>query len=111
LEKLARAQNDVGKVTLQDVLRAQIEQERITTEIDNLEDSRHPMLAQFKAALGMMEEDAAPPVPQKFESTPLDLTSDKLFATALARNPRLKVMEAEVRRADASLRLAFKEAR
>lgn len=108
LEKLARTQNEVGKVTLQDVLRAQIEQERLTTEIDNLEDSRHPMLAQFKAALGLKEQDAAPAVPEKFESTPLDLTSDKLFATALARNPRLKAMEAEVRRADASLRLAFK---
>jgi cobalt-zinc-cadmium efflux system outer membrane protein len=108
IEKLARTQNEVGKVTLQDVLRAQIEEERLTTEIANLDDSRHPLLAQFKAALGLKEEEDAPPVPQKFESTPLDLTSDKLFAAALARNPRLKVMEAEVRRADASLRLAFK---
>jgi len=108
IEKLARAQNEVGKVTLQDVLRAQIEQERITTEITNLEDSRNPLLAQFKAALGLKGEDAAPPVPQKFESTPLDLTSDRLFAAALARNPRLKAMEAEVRRADASIRLAYK---
>ena len=108
IEKLARTQNEVGKVTLQDVLRAQIEQERLTTEIANLDDSRNPLLAQFKAALGLKEENAAPPVPQKFESTPLDLTSDKLFATALERNPRLKAMEAEVRRADASLRLAFK---
>ncbi len=108
IEKLARAQNEVGKVTLQDVLRAQIEQERITTEISNLEDSRNPLLAQFKAALGFKAEDAAPPVPQKFESTPLDLTSDQLFATALSRNPRLKAMEAEVRRADASIRLAYK---
>ena len=108
IEKLARAQNEVGKVTLQDVLRAQIEQERLTTEIENLEDSRNPLLAQFKAALGLKAEDTPPPVPQRLESTPLDLTSDKLFATALARNPRLKAMEAEVRRADASLRLAFK---
>jgi outer membrane protein TolC len=108
IEKLARTQNEVGKVTLQDVLRAQIEQERITTEITNLEDSRNPLLAQFKAALGMKAEEAAPPVPQKFQSTPLDLTSDQLFATALARNPRLKAMEAEVRRADASIRLAYK---
>ena len=108
IERLARTQNEVGKVTLQDVLRAQIEQERLTTEIENLEDSRNPLLAQFKAALGLKAEDAAPPVPQKFESTPLDLTSDKLFATALARNPRLKAMEAEVRRADASIRLAYK---
>ena len=108
IEKLARVQNEVGKVTLQDVLRAQIEQERLTTEIDNLDDSRHPLLAQFKAALGMKAEDAAPPVPQKFESTPLDLTAEKLFAAALARNPRLKAMAAEVRRADASIRLAYK---
>ncbi len=108
IEKLARTQNEVGKVTLRDVLRAQIEQERIMTEISNLEDSRNPLLAQFKAALGMKAEDAAPPVPQKFESTPLDLTYDGLFAAALARNPRLKAMEAEVRRADASIRLAYK---
>ncbi len=108
IEKLARMQNEVGKVTLQDVLRAQIELERLTTEIDNLEDSRNPLLAQFKAALGLKEEDAAPSVPRKFESTPLDLTSDKLFATALARNPRLKAMEAEVRMADASIRVAHK---
>jgi len=108
IEKLARTQNEVGKVTLQDVLRAQIEQERITTEINNLEDSRNPLLAQFKAALGMKAEDAAPPMPHKFESTPLDLTSDGLWATALTRNPRLKAMEAEVRRADASIRLAYK---
>ena len=108
LEKLARTQNEVGKVTLQDVLRAQIELERLNTEIDNLEDSRNPLLAQLKAALGLKAEDAAPPVPQKFESTPLDLTSDQLFATALARNPRLKAMEAEVRMADASIRVATK---
>lgn len=108
IEKLARTQNEVGKVTLQDVLRAQIELERLTTEIDNLEDSRNPLLAQFKAALGLKEEDVAPPVPRKFESTPLDLTSDRLFATALARNPRLKAMEAEVRMADASIRVATK---
>lgn len=108
LEKLARTQNEVGKVTLQDVLRAQIEQDRLTTEIANLDDSRNPLLAQFKAALGLAGEQPNPPVPAQFESTPLDMSSDQLFASALARNPRLKAMEAEVRRADASLRLAYK---
>jgi outer membrane protein TolC len=108
LEKLARTQNEVGKVTLQDVLRAQIEQDRLTTEIENLKDARSPLLARFKAALGLAAEQPNPPVPQQFESTPLDLTSDQLWATALARNPRLKAMEADVRRAEASLRLAYK---
>ena len=108
LEKLARTRNEVGRVTLQDVLRAQIEQERLTTEIVNLEDSRNPLLEQFKAALGLTPEQPTPPVPHQFESTPLDLTSERLFAIALMRNPRLKAMEAEVRRADASIRLAYK---
>lgn len=108
IERLARTQNEVGKVTLQDVLRAQIEQERLTSEIANLEDSRKPLLAQFKAALGLKPGDAAPPVPRRFEVTSPDLTSEKVFTAALVRNPRLKAMEAEVQRADASLRLAFK---
>lgn len=108
IEKIARTKNDVGKATLQDVLRAQIEQDRLTTEIDNLKDSRNPLLAQFKAALGLKPEDLAPPVPKMFESTMVDLTSEQLLAEALERNPRLKMMEAEVRRANASLQLAFK---
>jgi len=108
LEKLALAQNEVGKVTLQDVLRAQIEQDRLRTEIANLEDSRNSLAAQFKAALGMKAQEPAPPVPQRFESTSLDLTADKLFETALAQNQRLKGMQAEIRAAEASIALARK---
>lgn len=108
LEKLARAQNEVGKVTLQDVLRAQIEQDRLRTEIANLEDSRGSLIAQFKAALGITTEEADPPVPLQFESTPLELSADKLFEIALRQNQRLKGMAAEVRAAEASIILAEK---
>ena len=108
IEKLARMQNEAGKVTLQDVLRARIEQAKLATEIENLDDSRAPLVAQFQAALGIRAGDDAPPVPQRFESTPLDLGSDQLVAAAMARNPRLKAMEAEVRAADASIRVAAK---
>lgn len=106
LEQIARAQFEAGRVTLQDVLRAQIEQERLRTEIANLEDSQRPLLARLKAALGLRADQPDPPVPQRFESTPPDLSSEQLYATALARNPRLKQMEAEVRLAEAGLRLA-----
>jgi outer membrane protein, heavy metal efflux system len=108
LARLAQAQNEVGKVTLQDVLRAQIEHDRVETEIANLQDSRQPLLAQFKAALGLGSSDPAPPVPQRFESAPLELTSDKVLEAALAQNIRLKGMEAEVRAAEASIALAYK---
>lgn len=106
LEQIARAQTEAGKVTLQDALRAQIEQERLRIEIVNQEDSRNPLLAQFKAALGLHATQPNPPMPAKFESTPLDLTAERLFTTALARNPRLKQMEAEVRMAETGIRLA-----
>jgi outer membrane protein TolC len=111
LEKLARSQNEVGKVTLQDVLRAQIEQARLNTGITNLEDSRNSFLAQFKAALGLNAHDQTPPIPRHFESTPLDLTSDELFETAMAKNTRLKALEAEVRAAEVSIQLARKARR
>jgi outer membrane protein TolC len=109
LEQIARAQNEVGKGTLQDVLRAQIETEKLRNEIENLAHSRHSLMAQFKGALGMTATDENPPLPAEFVSTPIDLDDGQLFDTALARNPQLKAMEAEVRRADASIRLASKE--
>ncbi|MHB1309747.1 MAG: TolC family protein [Limisphaerales bacterium] len=106
VEQTARSQVESGKATLQDVLRAQIEQERLRNEIANLDDSRNPMLAQLKGALGLGADQPNPPMPAQFESTPLDLTSEQLFATAMERNPRLKQMEAEVRMAEAGIRLA-----
>ncbi len=108
LERSARAQSEVGKSTLQDVYRAQIEQDRLNTEIANLVDSRNPLRAQFKAALGLAHDQHDPPFPARFESTPLDLKNDGLLEIAFARNPRLKAMEAEVRMAQASLELAYK---
>jgi len=106
VERVAKAQSEVGKATLQDVLRAQIEQERIQTEIANLEDSRQPLTAQFKAALGLSHTNADPPIPQRFESTIIDVPADQLLSRALENNPRLRAMEAEIRQADAAIRVA-----
>jgi cobalt-zinc-cadmium efflux system outer membrane protein len=108
LEQLARTQNEVGKATLQDVLRAQIEQSRLKNEIRNLEDSREPLLALFKAALGLGPDDPAAPVPARFESTPLDVAPDKFLEKALAENLRLKALSADVHAAEAAIRLAYK---
>jgi outer membrane protein TolC len=108
LERIARAQNETGQATLQDVYRAQIEEDRLRTEITNLEDSRRPLIAQFKAALGFTRDQPDPPLPGQFEPTTLDLTPEQVLDTAFARNPQLKAMEAEVRQAQASLDLAYK---
>ncbi|MGA2748622.1 MAG: TolC family protein [Verrucomicrobiota bacterium] len=108
LEKSARAQNEVGKATLQDVYRAQIEEDQLTTEIDNLRESHLALLAQFKGALGLRPSQPDPPLPVRFDSTPLELQADALLLTAFARNPQLKEMESDVRLAEASIGLARK---
>jgi outer membrane protein TolC len=109
LEIVARAQNEVGRATLQDVLRAQIEQEKMRTETENLQDSRPMLLAQFKAALGLSVRQADPPVPSEAVFTESSLNDEELLASALNRNPRLKAMEAEIRIADAAIRAAQKD--
>jgi len=108
LEQIARAQNEVGKGTLQDVLRAQIERDRVSTDIANLEDSRQPLLASFKAALGMTPDQTNPPVPGHLKTTEINPDADELLKVAFARNPQLKAMEAGVRAAEAGIALAYK---
>ena len=108
LEQIARTQNEVGKVTLQDVYRAQIERDQLANELANLDDSRRPLLAQFKAALGLRHDKPDPPVPTTLETTPLNLNADELLATGFAHNPRLKAMEADVRMAEAEIAMAAK---
>jgi outer membrane protein TolC len=108
LERIARARNETGQATLQDVYRAQIEEDRLRTEIANLEDLRQPLQAQFKAALGLTRNQLDQPVPARFEATTMDLPAEQILDTAFARNPQLKAMEAGVRQAQASLDLAYK---
>jgi outer membrane protein TolC len=109
LERIARAQNEVGKGTLQDVLRAQIERDRVGTEILNLQDSRRPALAFFKAALGITYNQPDPPIPARLETTEVNPDSDEVLRIGFARNPRLQAMEADVRAAEAGIAMAYKE--
>jgi len=109
LETLARAQNEVGRATLQDVLRAQMEAEKLRTETENLGDSRRLLRAQFKAALGLRTEQADPPVPQVADFTETNLDDEKWLATATNQNPRLQALAAEIQIAEAAIRMARKE--
>jgi outer membrane protein TolC len=108
LEILARTQNEVGRATLQDVLQAQIEQEKLRTQTMNLEDSRHVLMAQFKAALGLAAHQPDPPVPAPV-FTETNPNHEEFLAQALKQNPRLKALEAEIRVADAAIRVAQKD--
>jgi outer membrane protein TolC len=106
VESAARGLSESGKATLQDVIRSEIEQERLDTEIQNLQDSRAALLAQYRASLGLIDHDPEAPFPRVFETTPMNLPFDRLREIALRSNPRLIQMQAELEMAETSIRLA-----
>jgi outer membrane protein TolC len=108
LEKLARAQNQVGKVSLQDILRAQIEQDRLRNSIADLEDSRQSLQARFKASLGLGATNPTPPLPAALGSTPLSMDADTLLQLVVSTNTRLRGLAAEVKAAEAAIGVAQK---
>ena len=103
LEALARTQDEVGKATLQDVLRAQIEQEKLRNETANLEDSRHVLMAQFKAALGLAYNQPDPGIPVRVGTVESGTNDAAWFDAALKQNPRLRELAAEIKVAEARL--------
>jgi outer membrane protein TolC len=108
-ERATRAQNESGKAALADVLSVQSERERIRVELANLEDSRQPLLADFKAALGLTPQQPDPPTPAHFETSTENPDADELLRVAFARNPQLAAMAADVRAAEAGIAVSYKE--
>ena len=109
LEALARTQDEVGKATLQDVLRAQIEQEKLRNETANLEDSRHVLMAQFKAALGLAYNESDPAIPARVEPVEGGTNDAAWFDAALKQNPRLRELAAEIKIAEVQIAVARKD--
>ena len=107
--QLAETLNAANRGTLQDALRAQIEEDRLRTEIKNIEEARQPLLEKFKAVLGLRPEATAPPLPPVLQESPAgEKWPDKILAEALARNPDLKILRADIQLAEANLSMARK---
>ncbi len=105
LEDIARAQHETGKVTLQDVLRAEIEREKLLTETQNLADSRVAVHAALRGALGI-DPRLEVPIPTVFTNSTDEIAHEEILARAFEYNPLLKQMHAEIGKADNALRLA-----
>lgn len=105
LQTQAEQQVAAGRSSIQDVLRAQIEREQLLTQIENLEDSRSVLLAEFRAALGLTETVPLS-IPSTFDPSPPPPPAEEILAMAAARNPQLRQMEADVRRGEAMIDLA-----
>jgi outer membrane protein TolC len=109
MEAIARQRLSVGKVTPQDVLRAQMERDRLGSQLASLQDSRRPLEARLRSALGLGPEAAPlPTFAPRLTAEPADFTEQSLLETAFAHNPGLKAMRGEVVQAMALYQLAQK---
>ena len=107
--RAAQADYRSGRETMAGLLRVQGEVDRQRNALAVLEDSRRPLLAAFKAALGLAAARPDPPVPGHFEYSVENPDAAVLLRDVLSRNPQLKAMEAEVRAAEAGIAVAYKE--
>jgi cobalt-zinc-cadmium efflux system outer membrane protein len=107
-ERVLRAQNTAGTASLTELLRVQGGRDHVRNEIADLEDSRRPVLENFKAALGLTPEQPDPPAPAHFEMGGKIPDAEELFRFAFSHNPQLAAMQADVRTAEAGIALAYK---
>ncbi|HEY5233605.1 MAG TPA: TolC family protein, partial [Verrucomicrobiae bacterium] len=107
-ESVLHAQSAAGTASLPELLRVQGELDGIRNDIANLEDSRRPLLENFKAALGLAPEQTGPPTPAHFEMGNENFDAGELQHFAFAHNPQLAAMEAEVRTTEAGIAMAYK---
>ena len=108
IEAIARQRLTVGKTTQQEVLRAQMERDRLRNQLAGLEDSRRLEASRLRSALGMTPDDNLPAITARLDPAAEQLTEQSLLQTAFERNPRLKEMQGEVFQAMALYQLAKK---
>jgi len=108
MENLARERLTVGEVTQQDVLRAQMERNRLKTELANLEDFHSSIMVRLRSAMGIRPGQTLPAFTIHLTPTSADFTEQSLLEVAFERNPRLKEMRSEVLQAVALFHLAQK---
>ncbi|EMK00360.1 MULTISPECIES: TolC family protein [unclassified Leptospira] len=108
IEKISRSGFEVGRFTLIDALRTQVEQSKNALEIRNLEDSENPLRYSWAVNLGINPKQEKVPFPNYIPIQSEFLESEAIYEVAFENNPLLKEMESEVRMAEKMLELANK---
>jgi len=94
LQSLVEARYESGRAGQSDLLRLQMEEERIMNTIDKLEDEKNPRREEFNALLNRDSGDNIE-VPARLPKRMLAWTKDELFEIAQARHPGFRRLEAQ----------------
>lgn len=105
IEQATQVRLEAGSAPQSDVIRAQVELERMATEIREVQLMTAPMTADLNAALGRAVNAPLPPAPMP--QLPAEAIDEaQLLAHLRQHSPELKAMQSEVDSAQAGLRSA-----
>ena len=108
LENVAGARYAAGKATYADILRIQVEAERLEDRRKTFADMRKPLAASLNAAMNRRVDDTLPSPPE-VPVMIMDITDAKLFDGVRKNNPRLKAYDFALEEASAGIKLARKD--
>lgn len=108
IEEVARSKYEAGQAQYADVIKAQVELDRLRDRLRTLQDVKHPALARLNAALN---RPAATPLPWPAHFPPAQITTNTpaLIQQLVEFNPELKRLDFLAEKEKASIALAKKE--
>ena len=108
LEGVVRARYSAGATPYSDVIKTQVELEKLEDRLNTLEDLRKPIMARLNAAMNM-PVDSELPWPADVPVMLISLTDKELFEQLPENNPQVKRYEYLEAKAKAGTELARKE--
>ncbi len=110
LEQQVESRYETGGTGQADLLRLQMEEQRLLNRIEQLEDGKNPVREQFNALLNR-EPDEPVSVPHHLPERKLPWTKEELYEFAQNLNPEFLELEARERQFEQEMKLAKLEGR
>jgi outer membrane protein, heavy metal efflux system len=108
LEEIARSKYESGAAEHGDVIKAQVELDKLRDRLRTLQDFKHPLVARLNAALNRPAESALP-FPTNNSPATLTAQSSQLLEQLKSSNPELKSLDFLAEKDKAAIALARKE--
>lgn len=107
-EEVARSKYEAGTALHADVIKAQVELDRLRDRLRTLQDVKQPTLARLNAALNR-PADSLLPWPTNFPPAQISTNTPALVEQLKAANPELKSLDYLAKKEEANIALAKKE--
>ena len=109
IENINLSKLKVAKAFEKDILRIQIEKEQMKNMLLDMTDSKNYILKEFASILRIPPEEKIPEPPRNLKFTDEAFTETEIWKLVKEKNPKLSIMEKEIKQAEIFIKLAYRE--